>query len=59
MVPPGTCVTTDVGDCCGERLDTNGEIIDNDFINAAPRAQVTIRSSDHAVNVECGGWTKQ
>lgn len=56
----GTYVATDVKNCYWERLDANGNIIDNNFINAAPRAQVTVRSSDYAVNFEgCGGWVRQ
>jgi hypothetical protein len=59
-IPPGTYVTQNVSDRYWERLDSSGEIIDNNFINAAPRAQVTIRSSDLAFNTErCGTWRQQ
>jgi hypothetical protein len=57
---PGTYVATNVENCYWERLDANGNMIANNFINAAPRAQVTVRSSDYAVNFEgCGGWVRQ
>jgi len=42
-----------------QRLDNAGEIIDNNFISAAPRAEVTIRPSDYAFNSEdCGRWVR-
>jgi hypothetical protein len=60
QVAPGTYVATDVDGCYWERLDSSGEIIDNNFISAAPRAEFTVRASDYAINIEgCGGWTKQ
>jgi hypothetical protein len=54
-VRPGTYVAYDVDGCYWERLDAAGEIIDNNFVNAAPQVQVTIRGSDFAFNSErCG-----
>src|SRR5690606_31661517 len=55
---PGTYVVYDVEDCYWERLDDRGEIIDNNFIMAAPRVQATIRASDYAFNSECGRWVR-
>lgn len=48
------------GGCYWERLDKRGEIIDNNFINASTRVQVTIRSSDYTFSSEsCGGeWRR-
>jgi hypothetical protein len=40
-------------------VDSRGEIIDNDFVTAAPRVEVTIRASDAGFNSErCGMWMK-
>lgn len=59
QVPPGTYVATDVEGCYWERLDAAGNIIDNNFINAAPRAEFTVRASDYALNINgCGGWMR-
>lgn len=56
---PGMYRVLDVEDCYWERLDGAGEIIDNNFINAAPRVEATIRSSDFAFNSEgCGRWVR-
>lgn len=55
---PGTYVVLDVEDCYWERLDDKGEIIDNNFIMAAPRVEVTIRSTDYAFNSTCGRWVR-
>ena len=43
-----------------ERLDSSGEIIDNNFINSGFRAEVSIKSSDYSFTAEgCGEWVKQ
>jgi len=57
-IQPGTyAVEGEINDCYWERLDRNGEIIDNNFVNAAKRVQVTIRKSDYSFNSErCGQW---
>ncbi|MGW0394383.1 hypothetical protein ACWDYJ_26545 [Streptomyces sp. NPDC003042] len=56
-VQAGTYYTTDVKGCYWERADSNGEIIDNYFTNAAKRVQVTIRAGDYSFNSEhCGEW---
>lgn len=56
---PGTYVTHDVEGCYWERLDNAGNIIENNFINAAPRVEVTIAASDFAFNSEgCGRWAQ-
>lgn len=58
-VEPGTYVVFDVEGCYWERLDANGEIIDNNFVSAAPRVQATIRPGDFAFNSEgCGRWVE-
>jgi hypothetical protein len=54
-VKAGTYVTTDVSDCYWERQNRNGGIIAKDFVTAARRVQVTIRSSDYAFHSDgCG-----
>lgn len=61
-IQPGTYQTlSDVEDCYWETLDAAGELNDNNFVNAAPQVQMTVRSSDFAVNVEseCGIWRLQ
>jgi hypothetical protein len=56
-VAPGTYETGPVSDCYWERIDNTGEIIDNNFINGAPRVEVTIASTDTGFNSEqCGVW---
>ncbi len=58
-VAPGTYAATDVDGCYWERLDAAGEIIDNNFVNAAPRVEFTVRASDYAINIQgCGGFTR-
>lgn len=58
-IRPGTYVTYDVEGCYWERLDAAGEIIDNNFISAAPRVEVTIRATDYAFNSEdCALWVQ-
>lgn len=56
-IKPGTYYSTDVEDCYWERTDANGEAIDNNFVTAAKRVQVTISPSDYSFNSEsCGEW---
>ncbi|WP_151478232.1 hypothetical protein [Streptomyces albicerus] len=56
-IKPGTYYVIDVEGCYWERMDANGETIDNNFITAAKRAQVTISASDYSFNSEsCGQW---
>ena len=56
-VKPGTYVARNVDGCYWERQNRNGEIIDNNFVNAAKRVQVTIRSSDYGFHTTgCGTW---
>jgi len=58
QIKPGTYVTSDVENCYWERQNRNGGVIANDFIIAAKRLQVTIRTSDYAFNSDgCGTWT--
>src|SRR5262249_42633354 len=58
-ITPGTYVARHVVNCYWERRDGNGEIIDNNFINAAPTVRVTIRASDAGFNSDsCGTWVK-
>ncbi|MBV1851886.1 hypothetical protein [Catellatospora tritici] len=58
-IKPGTyAITGDVTSCYWERQDRNGKIIANNFILAARRVQVTIRSSDYAFHSDgCGEWS--
>ncbi|WP_129308122.1 hypothetical protein [Streptomyces sp. L2] len=56
-IKPGTYYVTNVNGCYWERTDANGETIDNNFISAAKRVQVTILASDYSFNSErCGQW---
>ncbi|WP_180214567.1 hypothetical protein [Phytohabitans suffuscus] len=56
-IKAGTYVTSDLDGCYWERQSRNGGIIDNNFITAARRVQVTIRSTDYAFHSErCGEW---
>lgn len=57
-IKPGTyAIEGEIVDCYWERQDSSGEIIDNNFISAAKRVEVTIRSSDYAFSSSgCGEW---
>jgi len=56
----GTFVAKDVTDCYWETRDTNGRIIDNDFIVAAPQVRVTVPDSAVVFTTEgCGVWVKE
>jgi hypothetical protein len=58
---PGTYVTEgNLDGCYWERTDSTGEIIDNNFIGAALRAEVTVRASDYSfTSTNCGQWRRQ
>ncbi|MEJ1815920.1 DUF2510 domain-containing protein [Clavibacter michiganensis] len=60
-IQPGTYVTEGTLDgCYWERTDGAGEIIDNNFIGSALRAEVTIRAGDYSFSSNsCGTWKKQ
>lgn len=56
-VQPGTYYVEDVEDCYWERLDSRGEIIDNNFIPSGLRVEATIGSGDFSFHSEnCGEW---
>ena len=59
-IQPGTYASEgNLDGCYWERQDSTGSTIDNDFLNAALRVEVTIRSSDYAFNSSnCGTWRK-
>jgi type II secretory pathway pseudopilin PulG len=59
-IQPGTYVSEgNLDGCYWERQDSSGGTIANDFLNAALRVEVTIRSSDYAFNSsDCGTWKK-
>ncbi|MER5960281.1 hypothetical protein [Streptomyces sp. NPDC001893] len=57
QIQPGTYYATEVEGCYWERTDGNGEAIDNNFVTAAKRVQVTIHSTDFSFNsTSCGRW---
>lgn len=62
-VPAGTYVTESEDSfdgCYWERLDSAGNIIDNNFMSSGFRAEVTIRASDYSFSSDgCGEWVKQ
>lgn len=61
-IKPGTYVLEGtVEDCYWERLDNAGEIIENNFILAANRVEVTVASSDFSFHSKgCAGeWYKE
>lgn len=62
-IEPGTYVSessSGLDGCYWERLDADGNIIDNNFMNSGFRAKVTIRASDYSFSSErCGEWRKQ
>lgn len=59
-IRPGTYVVRRVDEgCYWERLNRNGDIIDNNFVAGSSRVQVTIRSSDYTSHSEgCGSWVR-
>src|SRR5699024_2667222 len=62
-IEPGTYVSEDeegFEGCYWERLDSAGNIINNNFITSGFRAEVTIQDSDYSFFTErCGEWAKQ
>jgi hypothetical protein len=58
QIKPGTyAIAGDIKDCYWERQDRSGRIIENNFILAAARVQVTIKPSDYAFSSQgCGQW---
>ena len=60
-VQPGTYVIQESGDACyWERLDSSGNIIANNFIQATTRVEVTIQPTDYSFNSDgCGEWVRQ
>lgn len=47
-IQPGTYyIEGDIENCCWERQDSSGEVIDNFFTPGARRVEVTIKSSDY------------
>lgn len=58
LVAPGTYTTGLVSDCYWERSDSQGNIIDNNFVSIAQGVTVTIGASDGAFTSRgCGPWT--
>lgn len=62
-IEPGTYVVEEdegFDGCYWERLDSAGNIIDNNFIGEGFRAEVTIQPSDYSFSSSgCGEWVKQ
>ncbi len=58
QVTPGTyAIEGDIQGCYWERTDKTGTAIDNNFINAAKRVQVTISATDYSFHSDnCGTW---
>jgi hypothetical protein len=58
-MPPGLYVIWDVAECSWERRDSDGDVVANNFIRLAGRAEVDIRPSDHEFSSENRGrWIK-
>lgn len=57
-IQPGTYIITgEIENCYWERQDNAGQAIDNAFITAARRVEVTIQPGDYAFSSEgCGQW---
>lgn len=59
MVQPGTYKTGPVSDCYWERLDGQGNIIENNMVSISQSVVVTIEPTDGAfVSKKCGRWTR-
>ncbi len=59
LIQPGTYKTGTVSDCYWERLDSQGNIIDNNFVSMSKSVMVTIAASDAAFNARgCGRWKR-
>ena len=59
-IVPGTYfVEGDINGCYWERQNRSGQVIENNFIIAARRVQVSIKSTDYAFHSErCGEWAR-
>lgn len=59
-IQPGTYrATGTIENCYWERLDSTGEIIDNNFVSAATQVEVTVQASDFSVHFTgCGEFVK-
>lgn len=59
-IQPGTYrATGDIQNCYWERLDSAGEIVDNNFVTAATQVEVTVQASDFSVHFTgCGEFVK-
>lgn len=59
-VKPGTYAIEKASQgCYWERIDNKGNIIDNNFVAASTRVEVTIKSTDYTFRAEgCGEWVK-
>lgn len=60
QIKPGTYVVEDVQNCYWETRDSNGKILANDFVPAAPRVRATVGRTASVLTVRgCGLWVKQ
>ena len=58
-VVPGLYVIWDVAECSWAHLNSDGDVLDRNFVRRSPRAEVRIFESDHAFESEhCGRWIK-
>lgn len=58
-IEPGTWKTGRVSNCYWERLNSQGDIIDNNMVSISESVVVTIAPTDAAFNSErCGEWTR-
>lgn len=59
-IQPGTYrAAGDIQNCYWERLDSAGEIIDNNFVTAVTQVEVTVQASDFSVHFTgCGEFVK-
>jgi len=59
-IQPGTYRAAGaIQNCYWERLDSAGEIIDNNFVSAATQVEITIQASDFSVHFDgCGEFVK-
>ncbi len=60
-VQPGNYATTGaVENCYWARLNSAGDILDNNFISSAARAELVLSPGDHSLEIEggCGEWSR-
>jgi len=58
IAPGNLHISTSVRDCYWECFDSQGNIIDNNFVSIAPSGTVTIDSTDAGfTSNHCGKWT--